>query len=198
MSIKLYKGDSSDFSDQRQITVSFITPFPLEGCSAVFSLQGVDKTFDDVSGGVIQLVYSATDTALMTVGECFGTLRIFDPSGRVKTVTNQIPFEITQDVIADETDTVNITVIDATGDTTIEVVSTLGYIGEAPADGALYGRKDGAWTPVSDTFIEKLGTDWNVTGWTELKTADISTCTDAELRDIIGTLIGRLKIDIPT
>lgn len=193
MSIKLYRGDSTDFSDQRTITITLTTPFPLSGCSATFSLQGVNKTFADISGGVIQLVYTSLDTVIMPIGSCFGRLRIFDGSGRVKTVCNSIPFEITQEVITDETDEYSVTVTLESGNVEISVVSTLGYIGEAPVDGTLYGRKDGAWEAVPDNYIEKLGEEFDVTGWEELKTADISTCTDAELRNIVGTLLDRLK-----
>lgn len=193
MSIKLYRGDSTDFSDQREIKITLTTPFTLVGCSATFTLQGITKTTADVSGGEILLVFSSAETATLALGECFGNLRIFDGSGRVKTVANEIPFEIVQTVVIDETDTYSVTVTLDSGDVLIEVTSTLGYIGEAPVDGQPYVRQGAEWVDGENLFPTKLGTEFAVTGWEELKTADISSCTDAQLRDIVGTLIDRLS-----
>ena len=193
MSIKLYRGDSSNFSDQRSITITLTTPFPLTGCSAIFSLQGVTKSFPDVSGGVLTLAYTSLDTVIMPLGECFGRLRIFDPSGRVKTVANEIPFEITQEIITDETDEYNVTVTLDSGAVAISVISTLGFVGEAPSDGSLYARKDGEWVKVSTGFVAQGTEVYSVTGSTELKTLNLSDCTIEQLCNLVGTLITTLK-----
>jgi len=192
MSIKLYKGDSTDFSDQRSITITITAPFSLSGCSGTFQLQGITKMFP-VSSGSTTLVFSNSETAYFTLGTCFGKLRIYDAAGRVKTIANEIPFEITQTIVTDEIDEYNVTVTLDSGAVTISVVSTLGFVGEAPADGSQYARKDGEWVKVSGDFVSQGTEVYSVTGSTELKTLNLADCTLEQLCNLVGTLIATLK-----
>lgn len=192
--IKIFRGDDLNFADQREIVITLNTPFSLSGYSADFQLQGVKKTLSDVSSGIMSISFTDTETASFALGRCFGRLRIFDVAGRVKTFANRIPFEITQTVITDETDTYSITAVLETGAIVIEVTSTLGFIGEAPADGMTYARKDGNWVLVSDESVQKSDEGFSVTGFDDLYSTDLGDdATFADLKNLVGTLIKSLK-----
>lgn len=191
--IRLYKGDSSDFADQRTIKISFTTPYPLTGYKAKFVLQGVTKQFNDISSGEIDLTYSYSETQTFALGKCYGKLKLVDPSDRIQTVANNIPFEIVQTVLFDEVDSYSIAVQTEGGTVNIVVESFIGLIGEAPEDGVMYARKDGAWEPVGDEFVQ-LGTEiYTTENSVDKRTIDLTDYTLADLANLTATLIKDLK-----
>jgi len=164
MAIKLFRGDDTNFADLREIAVTLNTSFSLVGYSAIFTLQSFRRVYDDISAGSFTISFGGRDTSRMSAGTDYGSLVLVDPSGRSKTLTNLIEFDISDTVDTveeDETLTFDVTIDAATVEISVE--STFGSV--------------------------PLGSEvYSVTGHNTLKTLDLSTCTFAELCDLVGTL----------
>lgn len=191
MSIRLYRGDNPDFADQRNLLITLTSEFSLAGFTAEFQLQKSVKRFADLSGGVLEVILSASETFAMNVGRCFGTLRLIDPANRIKTLTTHIPFLVTGNVDAEEVNEYSVVCTIEDGTVTVDVSLDFGTVPEAPVDGKTYIRKDGEWAALE--LVTAGSETFNVIGYTELKTLDLSDCTNAELIDLVGSLISALK-----
>ena len=103
--IKIYKGDDTDFNG-RVLRLTFgADGLNLAGCKAELSFCGIVKTLDCSKGCDFLLVLAAAETAPLTLGRHFATLRLIDPQGRRVTVSNTIMVCVTDsvaDVYGDE------------------------------------------------------------------------------------------------
>jgi hypothetical protein len=199
MSIKLFKGDDSDFAGLREISVVLNAPFDLSGWSAEFTLQGHKQRFA-VSSGEFSLVFSAKDTRHFSLGECYGTLVLYDSTRRGKTLVNSVLFEVidTIDAVTDDELTFNVTVDSQNVEITFES-STVGAetldnkTTTIRTDGSADDIKYPTEKAVADGFIAKGAEVYAVSGYSELKTLNLADCTIGELCDLIGTLIETLQ-----
>lgn len=92
-SIIVVKGDDTDFNDQKFLTLNFRTDvWDLSELSASFTICGITKTYQDLSGGSIEIVYSAAETSRIPYGKQRGILKVFK-NGKQVTLDNLIPFE---------------------------------------------------------------------------------------------------------
>jgi hypothetical protein len=169
MAIKLFRGDDTNFADLREIAVTLNTSFSLAGYSAIFTLQSFRRVYDDISSGSFTIAFGGRDTSRMSAGTDYGSLVLVDPSGRSKTLTNLIEFDITdtvETVIDDETLTFDVTIDEETVNISVGSIS-----GAVPLGSEVY----------------------SVTGHNTLKTLDLSTCSFAELCDLVGTLVETMQ-----
>lgn len=97
--ITLYRGDDSNFEFNQKVTLVIKTELDLSGCSAHFSLFGVQQDFETIpSDKTLELVFSSADTAKFPLGMANGKMWLTDSEGRIRTVSDSIHFCITKDV----------------------------------------------------------------------------------------------------
>jgi len=204
MNIKLFRGDDSDFADAREIAVALNAPFDMAGYSVEFALQGFRQRFTGLSAGRFVLRFTGRDTRHFALGVCYGTLTLYDAKRRGKTLTNRIPFEIVNAVSTTESDeelTINVTVDSQNVEVTF-ASSTVGAetlanktesIRESSAADHTKYPTEKAVALLGDTFVDKGDEGYSVSGFSALKSLDLSDCTMAELCDLVGTAIQTLK-----
>lgn len=91
--IIVVKGDDTDFNDQKFLTIRLTSEiWDLSELSATFTLCGITKTYQDISSGIIEVVYSAAETSKIPYGKQRGILKVYK-NGKQATVDNLIPFE---------------------------------------------------------------------------------------------------------
>ena len=113
MTIFLLKGDSSDFADSGKFLVFEIdTELDLTRYQAYFELGRIKKTIQRILNNSIGISLTAEDTSKLPFGSLEGTLKLIDPKGNVKTLTNTIPFYITDEVINASNDVIKLELLD--------------------------------------------------------------------------------------
>ena len=204
MSIKLFKGDESDFADAREIAVTLNAPFDMIGYSAEFVLQGFRQRFTGIAAGEFVLRFTSRDTRHFDLGTCYGSLTLWDGARRGKTLTNRIPFEIVNTVDTTESDselTINVTLdsqnVEITFASSTVGAETLANKTEtvrasASATHTKYPTEK-AVALLGDTLVSKGSEVYSVTGYSEKKTLNLADCTFSDLCDAYGTLIQTLK-----
>lgn len=91
--IIVVKGDDTDFNDQKFLTIRLTSEiWDLSELSASFTICGITKKYQDISSGIIEVVYSAAETAKIPCGKQRGILKVYK-NGKQATVDNLIPFE---------------------------------------------------------------------------------------------------------
>lgn len=91
--IKLVRGNDTNFNDVDFIKAFFTsTQLDLSTFKAVFKLENIIKTFDDITEGII-INFSAQETAKLQQF-CNGTLQLVDSENRIATIESLIPFEV--------------------------------------------------------------------------------------------------------
>lgn len=123
--IKIVKGNDTGWNGQTFLTIYFNNPvFDLATSKATFTLGGIVKTFDDISGGSISINYTAAETNTFPYGVQYGVLNIIT-DGEIATIESLIPFNVVGvvhgDAIATEPYTLNFDV--KQGDETVLNVS---------------------------------------------------------------------------
>lgn len=113
MTIFLLKGDSSDFANSGKFLVFEIdTELDLTRYQAYFELGRIKKTIQRILNNSIGISLTAEDTSKLPFGPLEGTLKLIDPKGNVKTLTNTIPFYITDEVINASNDVIKLELLD--------------------------------------------------------------------------------------
>ena len=113
MTIFLLKGDSSDFANSGKFLVFEIdTELDLTRYQAHFELGRIKKTIQRILNNSIGISLTAEDTSKLPFGSLEGTLKLIDPKGNVKTLTNTIPFYITDEVINASNDVIKLELLD--------------------------------------------------------------------------------------
>lgn len=107
--IRLFKGDDTDFNDSLFLTIKLNTDLDLTGFIGEFRIHSYVVTAD-VSNKEMAVHIPAKESAKMPVGDTKATLRITDTQGRVKTVSNAIPFYVTQEVGCEQVGEINLPV----------------------------------------------------------------------------------------
>ena len=96
----IYKGDDTDFNGGSPIILNIGTDFDLDGCRLELSFLGCRREFLGLSGRAaeLSLVFSAQETGAMPLGTHRCTIRVWDPAGRVRTLSDSVRFKVTDSV----------------------------------------------------------------------------------------------------
>ena len=97
----IFKGDDTGgvFGRRLTFTIEAGDGVDLSGCRAEWIFDGIVKTFAAplIPGEVREVFYSHNETRCMALGVRYGTFRIIDAAGKVRTLTNTKPVEVTND-----------------------------------------------------------------------------------------------------
>lgn len=107
--IKLFKGDDTHFNDGKLLVFHITGNTDLSAFSGLFSLGRFKKPVANVDG-TFEVVIPAEWTQHFPLGIIQGTFQLVDSKMRVATVSNTIPFEITDEVFTLEPETVELPV----------------------------------------------------------------------------------------
>lgn len=107
--IYLFKGDDTNWNNERFVTVNVNaqTGVDLSDMTAKFMLGSYTKEYP-LTTGSFTIDLSAAITGQYAFGPICGTIQILDSEGRIKTACNTIPFYITDKVIAEQHQTLDI------------------------------------------------------------------------------------------
>ena len=97
----IFRGDDTGgvFGRRLAFTIEAGDGVDLSGCRAEWIFDGIVKTFAApiIPGEVREVFYSHNETRCMALGVRYGTFRIIDAAGKVRTLTNTKPVEVTND-----------------------------------------------------------------------------------------------------
>ena len=95
----IFKGDDTGGTFGRPLLfkIEVGEGVSLDGCRAEWEFDGIIKRFDAplIPGEVLEVFYSHNETRCMELGVRYGTFRIIDAAGKVRTFTNTKPVEVT-------------------------------------------------------------------------------------------------------
>lgn len=107
--IYIFKGDDTNWNNEQFLTVNITSSTPevdLSEMTAKFTLGSYTKTYP-LTTGAFSVDLSAAVTGAYGYGPICGTIQILDKTGKVKTVSNTIPFYVTNQVIDEQDRTFN-------------------------------------------------------------------------------------------
>lgn len=114
--ILIHKGDSTTFADvKRFLTFNIATDLDLTGWRAKFILGWITKEIEDISTKSFEIVLSSEDTKQLRLGSQNGSIILTDSEGHIKTVANNIPFEVTTAVVENEYQEIDLTIPQSSG-----------------------------------------------------------------------------------
>lgn len=121
--IYIHRGDCTIWANQDKfLTFHIDTDLDLTGYKAEFVLCSVKKIVDKISDNTFEVILSGKDTSKLWIGEPYGELKLIDAKGHIKTVSNKIPFCVTNDIIQNVPQTIDLDVLESTGiDVTLRV-----------------------------------------------------------------------------
>ena len=102
--IYIFKGDDTNWNNEQFLTfvITGQGGVDLSTMTATFTLGSIVKEDISLESGTFQIALSAAETSTLVEGSLFGSLQIFDADDRVKTVCNTIPFYVTNRVIVEQ------------------------------------------------------------------------------------------------
>ncbi len=105
--IKIFKGNDTNFNDGKFLTFTVTSDIDLSDFTGIFTLGSFSKP-GSLADGKMDVIIPAAVTAQFPLGSMCGTFQLVDQKMRVATVTNQIPFLITDEVFTQVEDTVEL------------------------------------------------------------------------------------------
>lgn len=130
--IYIHKGDDTDFNDNSFLTFNIVTEKDLTGWQAKFILNGLEKTFEDITSKSFELHYSDEETCQFKLGKTTNELKLIDEEGKIKTVAKNIEISVTNEVIENESQLINLPILKDEGiDINISLASNSGGGGTA-------------------------------------------------------------------
>ena len=104
--IYIYKGDDTDWNNEQLLDITLV-PAPgssidLSSMKAEFILGSYTKRDIALTNNSFTIDLGAAVTGAFPYGAIMGIVKLYDSDGRVKTVVNQIPFYVTDEVIANQ------------------------------------------------------------------------------------------------
>ena len=122
--ILIHKGDCTIFADvKRFLTFNIETDLELTGWKAKFILGWITKEIEDISSKSFEIVLSSEDTKQLRLGSQCGSIILTDAEGHIKTVANNIPFEVTTAVVENEYQEIDLTIPQSSG---VDILLTVG------------------------------------------------------------------------
>lgn len=121
--IYIHRGDCVVFADITDfLTFMIDSQLDLTNWKAEFHLCSIIKKYDDISSKVIKIILSAEETSLLKCGDWNAALVLIDANGHRKTITNTIPFVVTNEVVENHYQTIDLTIPQSSGvDVTLKV-----------------------------------------------------------------------------
>ena len=124
--IYIYKGDDTNWNNEQFVTIN-VTPaegssIDLSDMKAKFILGSYSKEYD-LTTGSFTVDLSAAVTDVYAFGPINGIVRVYDTQNRVKTITNTIPFYVTDQVIAEQHQSIDLEVPEGS---TVDINVTVG------------------------------------------------------------------------
>lgn len=114
--IYIHRGDCVVFADITDfLTFMIDSQLDLTNWKAEFQLCSIVKKYEDISSKVIKIILSAEETSLLKCGTWNGALVLIDANGHRKTITNTIPFEVTNEVVENHYQTIDLTIPESSG-----------------------------------------------------------------------------------
>ncbi len=81
----IFRGEDTDFNDDSHLSITPEANFGLNGFRLQVTLQGLRKTFQDISSGSpLKFSYSAEQTSRFAAGTHKMEVRLIDPKGRFR------------------------------------------------------------------------------------------------------------------
>lgn len=135
--ILIHKGDCTIFATcPKFLTFVLDTELDLTGWTAEFSLFSITRTIPNIVTKSFEVALSHNETSKLLCGEAFGSIKLIDSKGNIKTICNTIPFKITSEVIENRPQTIDLSIPESSGvDILLKVglepvISVNGKIGE--------------------------------------------------------------------
>lgn len=124
--IYIYKGDDTNWNNEQFVTIN-VTPaegssIDLSAMKAKFILGSYSKEYD-LTTGSFSVDLTAATTDVYAFGPINGIVRVYDTQNRVKTITNTIPFYVTDQVIAEQHQSIDLEVPEGS---TVDINVTVG------------------------------------------------------------------------
>ena len=127
--IFIHKNDSTVFADQDKfLTFHIKTDLDLTGWKAEFVLCSVKKIIENISTKTFDVILSSKDTSRLYYGNPCGELRLIDKKGNIKTIANNIPFCVTNEIVENESQVIDLDIPESA-----EIQISVSY--QAPAAG---------------------------------------------------------------
>lgn len=187
--ISIFKGDDTNWNGQQFLNVTVISELDLSTMTARFILGSYVSEAFPLTTNKFSVNLSRAVTGSFAIGPMSGVIQIFDSEGRVRTITNTIPFFVTNKVI----DTQDVEYqCNVSPNSPIEIVVNVGGGGGR----AEWGYIGGDITDQED-LQEALAAKVSKSGDTmtgPLSFGDFSISTDDGLAKIEGTQYG-LRVD---
>lgn len=109
--IYIHKGDSTIFANITSfLKFEIETDLDLTNWSAKFKIGSITKEISDISSKYFEVTLSHFETSSLFFGSYFGSIILTDNNGNIKTITNKIPFEVTNEVVENAIQTIDLTV----------------------------------------------------------------------------------------
>lgn len=195
--IYIFKGDDTDWNGEQFLTVNITSTTPevdLSEMTAKFILGSYTKTYP-LTTGTFSVDLTAAVTGAYGYGPICGTIQILDKTGKVKTVSNTIPFYVTNQVIDEQDRTFNAQV---SPESPIQIEVEVD--GGAPVWGQIIGTLSNQTdlqaalnAKVSKTGDTMTG-DLTLTEGAQINLPDGSLVSENGMLDLMGTQYG-LKVD---
>lgn len=114
--IYIHRGDCVVFADITDFLTFLIdSQLDLTNWKAEFQLCTIVKKYDDISSKIIKIILSAEETSLLKCGEWNAALVLIDANGHRKTITNTIPFVVTDEVVENHYQTIDLNIPQSSG-----------------------------------------------------------------------------------
>ena len=114
--ILIHKGDSTVFADVRKfLTFNIETHLDLTGWQAKFVLGWITKEVADITSKSFEIILDAEDTKQLRLGSQNASIILTDSEGHIKTVVNNILFEVTTAVVENEYQEIDLTIPESSG-----------------------------------------------------------------------------------
>lgn len=114
--IFIHKGDSTIFADVTKfLTFNIETDLDLTGWTAKFTLDFVTKEITDISSKSFDVILTTQDTKRLRTGVQYGSITLTDGNGNIKTIVNTIPFQVTNEVIENGYQEIDLTIPETSG-----------------------------------------------------------------------------------
>ena len=183
--IYIHRGDCVVFADITDfLTFMIDSDLDLTNWKAEFHLGIIVKKYDDITSKVVKVILSAEETKTLKLGEWNGALVLIDAKGHRKTIINTIPFVITDEVVENSYQTIDLTIPETAGVDiqlkvgTAPVTSINGKSGEV----TLTAQDVGALPDTVEipTLVSQLENDLNLVNQTQVMQA-IASITQFKL-----------------
>lgn len=186
--IYIFKGDDTNWNNERFLNVTVTSDIDLTGMTAKFILGAFSQTFP-LTTGRFSVNLSRAVTGAFANGPINGVIQILDEEQRIKTITNTIPFYVTSHVIDEQDVDYNCNV---SPNSPIEINVNLGGGGGRAEWGYIGGNIED-----QEDLQEALAAKVSKSGDTmtgPLSFGDFSISSDDGLAKIEGTQYG-LRVD---